>query len=141
MHLLDILTVLLTTLMTGNELAVSLFINPALWKLDDRSMTKELAASLGRAMPFWYAACLLLLLAEVFTHWQTSARPLLIASACIWIFTIAFTLAVLVPINNRLAAGTSPNPRAEHKLWDTLHRARIALLIAAILCLLVALNR
>ena len=140
MHLLDISTILLTTLMGGNELAVSLFINPALWKLDDRPMIREFAASLGKFMPFWYAGCLLLLLAEVSTHWHQPARPLLIASACIWLFTIAFTIAVLVPINNRLAAGTSPNPRAEHKLWDTLHRARIALLLAAILCLLVALN-
>jgi len=34
-HLLDVMTILCAGLMIGNELAVSLFVNPVIWKLED----------------------------------------------------------------------------------------------------------
>jgi hypothetical protein len=58
MLFLDILTILCAGLMIGNELAVSLFVNPVIWKLEDRSQAKALslfAGTLGKVMPFWYA--------------------------------------------------------------------------------------
>ncbi len=59
MLLSDVLTILGCTLMTGVQAAVSLFINPAIWKLDHRSQAVELARSPGRVTPFSYAAGLL----------------------------------------------------------------------------------
>jgi len=37
MHTLDLFTILSLGFLTGNELAVSLFVNPAIWKLDEQA--------------------------------------------------------------------------------------------------------
>jgi len=143
MHLLDILAILATGLMVGNELAVSLFVNPALWQLDATAQVRAislLARSLGRAMPFWYAFCLILLIAEtVLRHNQPVFLPLLAATS-LWAAVIVFTIVVLVPINNRVASLPTSVPLADwlpaHKGWDKLHRLRIMLLILAMLLLI-----
>ena len=138
MHFLDIATILLTGLMIGNELCVSLFINPALWKFDGYALTRELARSLGRFMPFWYALCLILLGAEAFLHWHEAGRDWILAAAVLWIATIVYTLALLLPINNRIAKGIAQkaNRQDQHKVWDRRHRLRIILLTVAMICLL-----
>ena len=138
MHLLDIPTILLCTLLTGNELAVSLFLNPAIWKFDDRPIAAELARLLGTVMPFWYALCLLLLGSEAWLHRHTPAQPYLLASAILWALTIVATILFLVPRNNRVAAA-GPDWLRIHHQWDTLHRWRIAALLAALIALLHAL--
>src|SRR6185437_9691670 len=64
---LYIATTVCIGLLIGTEFAVSVFINPVLRKLDDRTQAKAVslfAARLGRAMPFWYGLSLLLLLIE-----------------------------------------------------------------------------
>ncbi len=126
MQLLDGLTIFSTLLMVGVELAVSLFINP---------MATELAGSLGRVMPFWYGSCLLLLAAEAFVRRHEAGETELMCAAVLWLFTIIYTIAVLVPINNRIAASTHTTPsfdwKRQHKRWDTLHRWRIGLLVIA----------
>ncbi len=61
MHLLDTMTITFTGLMVGNELAVSAFVNPAMWQLESGPQARGLsllARSLGRVMPFWYGLCL-----------------------------------------------------------------------------------
>ena len=123
MHIFDIATILLCTLLTGNELAVSLFLNPAIWKLNDRPIAAELARSLGAVMPFPYALCLILLGTEAWLHRHTPAEPFLLASAILWAFVIVATLLFLVPRNNRIAAAeTGPDPDwlRVHHWWDTL---------------------
>jgi hypothetical protein len=143
MHFLDVLTILCTGLMVGNELAVSLFVNPVVWQLDDHAQAKALslfARSLGKAMPFWYVAGLFLLIAEAYLRRQESAVTLLLVAAGIWIASILLTLFTLLPINNRIAALTTAalpaGWRQEHKKWDTLHRWRILMLTVAIVCLI-----
>ncbi len=135
MQLLDGLTIFSTLLMVGVELAVSLFINPVIWKRDDQAMATELAGSLGRVMPFWYGSCLLLLAAEAFVRRHEAGETELMCAAVLWLFTIIYTIAVLVPINNRIAASTHTTPsfdwKRQHKRWDTLHRWRIGLLVIA----------
>ncbi len=124
--------------MIGNELAVSVFVNPAIWRLDDQAQAKAaslLARSLGRVMPLWYAVCLVLLSAEAYLHrYQASVTPLCVALV-IWIAVIIYTVLFLVPINKRVAALTPASLpatwKADHKKWDTLHRWRIALLLVA----------
>ena len=135
MLLLDTFTILACTLMTGVEAAVSLFINPAIWKLNDRAQAAELARSLGRVMPFWYAAGLILLAIETFLRRHTTALAPLLSAALLWLFTIVATILLLVPLNNRVAA-SSPEWLKLHHRWDTLHRWRVALLSAALICLL-----
>ena len=137
MHLLDITTILLCGLLAGNELALSLFINPAIWKLNDLSIVTELARVFGAAMPFWYALCFLLLAAEAWLHRHTAAEPLLLTAAILWALTIVFTLLLLVPRNNRIAAATSSTDWLPlHRQWDRLHRVRIAAVILSTIFLI-----
>ena len=51
MHLLDTITIAFTGFMVGNELAVSAFVNPAVWLLESAPRAQGLsllARSLGR---------------------------------------------------------------------------------------------
>lgn len=146
MHLLNIFTITSAGLMAGNELAVSVFVNPALRRLDSGPQAQALslfARSLGRAMPVWYGLCLALLALESFLRrHQTTLAPLLTA-VVIWAGAIILSIAVLVPINNRIASlnTTAPAPgwEREHRKWEILHRVRILLLVAAVVVLTSAL--
>jgi hypothetical protein len=141
MLLLDVSTILCTGLMIGNELAVSLFVNPVIWQLEDRSQAKALsmfAGTLGKVMPFWYALCLVLMIAETYLRRHLPDVTLLLIAVAIWIAIILYTLTTLVPINNRIArlAGALPEGwREAHKRWDTYHRWRILSLTIAMVCL------
>ena len=84
MHLIDILTIVIAGLMVGNELTVSLFINPVMRKLDAEAQTKALslfAALLGRVMPVWYGFCLVLFLVETAAHRGEPQFYLLLAAS------------------------------------------------------------
>jgi uncharacterized membrane protein len=138
MQVLDILAILTLGLMIGVEFAVSAFINPTLRKLDPDPQARILslfAALLGFVMPFWYALGLLLLIAETILHRHTAAFTPLAAAASLWAFIIVFTIAVLVPINNRIAklqpTALPADWQQAHRRWDNLHRLRVALLVLA----------
>jgi uncharacterized membrane protein len=143
MHLFDILTILCIGLMIGAEFTVSAFINPIVRQLEETAQAKILslfAALLGKVMPVWYALSLVLLFIEAYLHRHEPALPSLLIAAGIWIAVIVYTIALLVPINNRIAA-LDPNAqpagwRQQHKRWDTLHRWRIFFLIVAMVFLL-----
>jgi uncharacterized membrane protein len=138
MRWLDEVTLFFVLFMCGNELAVSAFINPALWRTDNPAMAGEFASSLGAAMPAWYALCLVLLALEAYLGWQRPGHVLVLAAAVLWAVVILCTVTMLVPLNNRLALlkrGTAvPDWLKISKQWDTLHRIRIAsLTVAAVL--------
>jgi uncharacterized membrane protein len=142
MHFIDILAIVVVGLMVGNELTVSLFINPVMWKLDAAAQLKALglfARILGRTMPFWYGICLVLLLVEAVVRRHQAALWYLLTAVAIWAAIIVFTLVILLPINNRIAALAPDTPLGQwlpsHKQWDKLHRIRIAFLLAALLLL------
>jgi uncharacterized membrane protein len=142
MPILDLITIVCVGLMTGNELAVSAFVNPTLWKLDESSQAKALsllARSLGRVMPFWYVLSLALLIAEAYIRRHDAHPHSLHGAVSIWIFAIVYTVTLLVPINNRIArldsASVFPNWQKEHAKWDALHRWRILMLAVAMVCL------
>jgi len=70
-QIIDLIAVLVTLLLTGSEFAIGVFVHPVLSKLQDAShaeAAKALARLLGRVMPFWYAAALLLVVASLFTR-------------------------------------------------------------------------
>jgi hypothetical protein len=144
----DVATAAVTGIMVGNEFAIAAFVHPQLRRLEDRAHAQTaalLAGSLGKAMPLWYALALVLILGEAFEHRPISNGPgLLIASAAIlWAATILFTVALLVPINNRIARMNLEQPHEgwlrDRARWDQLHRIRVALLIVALLLLLTGL--
>ena len=143
--LLTIVTILCIGLLIGTEFAVSAFINPVLWKLEESAQSQAIrgfALRLGRAMPFWYAASFLLLLAETAVHWHAGGAALLMAASGIWAAVIVLTLVFLVPINNRMArldgVSFAATARREHGRWDARHRMRVAALMAAMICFLIA---
>ena len=143
MHLLDIITILCIGLMVGTELTVSLFINPVIWQLDDQAQAKALSlfgGLLGKVMPLWYALCLVLMIVEAYLRRHQPGFPLILTAIVLWIAIILYSIAVLVPINNRIVAlpTASSLPThwlAETKKWDALHRWRILFLIIAMICL------
>ena len=146
MHTLDIVTIIATGLMTGNELTVSLFINPVIKQLDIEAQTRALslfAKLLGRVMPIWYAACFILLIAETILRKTEPAGLPLLAAAILWAAIIIFTIFLLVPTNNRIANldATSQYTQwiGEHQHWERLHRVRILGLFVSLILLLYAL--
>jgi uncharacterized membrane protein len=146
MELLNVITIIAAGLMVGNELAIAVFVHPALDRLADDvhlSAASALARVLGRYMPFWYVLVFLLTLAEVFLRWHLWGRwPVWIAgSAILWVLAIVYTVATLVPINNSIASWAEATPPADWKTlrnrWDLLHRWRVALLTVAFAFLIV----
>jgi len=148
MLILDITTILCIGLLIGTEFSVSVFINPILYRLDESSKAAAIrmfAIRLGKSMPFWYGASLLLLLTETFLRRdEPGLTPLIVASA-IWAVVIVLTILFLVPINNRmmqLDAGAFPEQAMRaHQRWDMLHRIRVAALTIAMICCLFAILR
>jgi hypothetical protein len=142
MHILDTVTITFAGLMVGSELAVSAFVNPVVWQLESGPQAQGLsshARSLGRVMPVWYGLCLALLALESFLHRHQAALIPLVAATLIWAGVVVFSIAMLVPINNRIASLTAAAPapgwKRDHKKWDSLHRMPIVLLAAAVLAL------
>jgi uncharacterized membrane protein len=146
MHFLDTITITFAGLMVGNELALSAFVNPAIWQLESGPQAQGLsllARSLGRVMPVWYGLCLALVALESFLHRHQAALVPLLTATLIWAGVIVFTIGMLVPINDRIAslntAAPTPGWKHDHKKWDSLHRVRILLMAVALFALTYAL--
>jgi uncharacterized membrane protein len=124
---------------------VSIFINPILWKLENPvqlTATRLFAKRLGTAMPFWYVASFVLLIAETIVRRHESGAALLAISSVIWATVIVLTILFLVPINNRLAQTGSTSVAEvalqQHRKWDRMHRYRVAALGASMFCFLLS---
>lgn len=148
MIFLDIITTVCIGLLIGTEFAVSVFVNPILERLDTGTRMKAIsffAKRLGTAMPFWYVLSLLLLAVEAALRRHSFGESLLIAASAVWLAVIIVTLLFLVPINNRMmrldANSSAEDSLREHKLWDVLHRGRVAILAGSMICFLLAVLR
>ena len=143
MHLLDVAVIFFVLLMVGSEFSVSAFTDPSAWRLDpvpQSVMLSHYAAVLGKVMPFWYGADLLLLGAETWLYRHTPDFPLLLIATSIWFLATLGSILFLVPLNNRVVAA-SPGWQAAHRSWDRRHRVRVAgLAIAALLLLYVSVH-
>lgn len=147
MIFLDVLTTTSIGLLIGTELAVSVFVNPVLDRLDTGTRMAAIsyfAKRLGKSMPFWYAADALLLLVEAVIRRHDGSGLLLITAAVLWLAVIVLTILFLVPINNRmmqLNSGSAQSSLAEHRKWDLLHRGRVVVLAVSMVCFLLAVLR
>jgi uncharacterized membrane protein len=144
----DIATATVAGLMAGNEFAVAAFVHPQLHKLAPRPHAQAaaaLASRLGKAMPFWYGAALVLILGAAFEHRPVSNGPglFILLAALLWVAIIVFTVTMLVPINNRIAKMNPEQPYdcwlQDRTRWDQLHQVRVVLLIMAFVLLLTGL--
>lgn len=145
MTFLNIAAILSIGLMIGTELAVSVFINPIIYKLEESAQAAAIrlfAKRLGTAMPFWYVASLLLLIVEAVLRRGQPGFVLLIGASAIWVAVVVLTISFLVPINNRmmrLEPGVfARQAKSEHKRWDRMHRARVAALAVSFVFMLLA---
>lgn len=144
----DVLTLTVAGLLVGNEFAIAAFVHPTLYPLPDSAhlaIAPPLARILGKVMPPWYALTVVLVAIEAFIRWHHTGhwpRPI-IASAALWALSVVYTLAMLVPINNRIASWTDqPAPaswKRDRTRWDTLHRWRVLLLTVAFVLLAIGL--
>src|SRR5258708_8147561 len=101
MNLLNIATTLCIGLLIGTEFAMSVFVNPALWKLDDVAQLGAIrlfARRVGTAMPFWYIPRPLLLVSATLRHLHQPARLLLAAAPALLSPGTSLTLLLLFPI-------------------------------------------
>lgn len=136
-QIVEMVAVLVVGPMVGSEFAVAAFAHPIVGRLPDdafRVARSDSSRVLGRVMPFWYLAALALLVATavVTRTWLIGIAAGLMAAV------ILLTVAVMVPINNRIAAW-STNGELSRQLaarWDRLHWLRV-LMLAALFVLLV----
>ena len=142
---LEIAAIVVAGTMTGNEMAVALFVHPRISRLDDETHIKAvqtLASGLGKAMPFWYAATFLLSLAVTFVAHSTWSTPRWLALSATSLFAAMIVYSVLlpVPINNQVARWKPDllpsNWRALRQRWDTLHGIRVGVLTLALILLI-----
>jgi Domain of unknown function (DUF1772) len=143
---IDLIAVLVTVLLTGSELAIGVFVHPVLSKLQDGAHSeaaKPLARLLGKVMPFWYAAALLLVIASLLARAVgTWSWWVCLTSAALLTVTVPFSLICLVPINNRVAAwdlNALPGDwKNDRRRWDQYHSVRIVILLLASLAIIAA---
>ena len=142
--ILDLLSVVVAALMAGNELAIAAFVHPGLSQLDDQTHSRAaqvLARRLGRVMPFWYAATLVLaVLVTVTRPVGSTCQWLAGASSVLFAECILSTIFGLVPINNRVAAwDLSALPDgwlSDRRRWDRMHVVRVVKLVVAVALLI-----
>ena len=131
--------------MVGVEFAVAVFVNPILRRLPagpSIEATADGSRVLGRVMPFWYVASLILTAGLAAATWGHAAAGAAIAAAALLIASVLMSIALLVPINNRSATWTADDHpddwREQHQRWDRLHYARVAVIVAGFVLTLLA---
>ena len=133
--------------MVGVEFAVAVFVEPIFNRLPLEAgiaARSDGARVLGRVMPFWYVASLILVVGwSLFTWGQPPSTPTLI-SAILLAVSVVLSILFLVPINSRIrrwSAGEVPDDwREQMRRWNRLHYLRVAILIAALVLAAVALT-
>jgi|SRR6185437_1256713 len=131
--------------MVGVEFAVAVFVNPIMRRLPAGPSQQARADGgrvLGRVMPFWYFASLILVAGLAAATWGHAAAGAAIAAAALLVVSIVMSIAWLVPINNRSVTWTADDHpddwREQQQRWDRLHYVRVAIIVAGFVLTLVA---
>jgi uncharacterized membrane protein len=142
---LAVITATVTGVMVGVEFSVAVFTNPALRRLPAGPSLQAFADGArvgGRVMPFWYIGSLLLMAGLAAAKWGGPAGDAAVAAAALLVVSAVMSVTLLVPINNRIATWTADDHpadwREQHQRWDRLHYARVAVIVAAFVLVLVA---
>ena len=141
---LETIAIVVAGTMTGNEIAIGVFVHPRLSRLDDAvhvRAVQTLAVAQGAAMPFWYALTCLLSLATTFfaqSTWDTP-RWLALGATALFIAMSIYSVLLPVPINNQVARwqpdSLPGNWRELRNRWDMLHAIRVGFLVVALVLL------
>ena len=130
-EMIDALAIGISGPMVGVEFAVAAFANPLFARLPDeafRAARGHASRVLGKVMPFWYSASLLVLVAA----WGGTRSWLCGIAAALMAAVVLLTVTMMVPINDRIAAwpATGELSRELPAHWDRLHWLRVAVLMA-----------
>ncbi len=144
---LAVVTTTVVGIMVGVEFAVAVFVNPMLLQLAAGPSQQARAGGgrvLGRVMPFWYFASLILTAWLAAASWDRAIGPAgaAITAAALLAVSVVMSITLLVPINNRSVTWTADDHpadwREQQQRWDRLHYLRVAILVAAFVLALVA---
>ena len=142
---LAVITSTVVGVMVGVEFAVAVFVGPILRRLPVGSWIEASADGarvLGRVMPFWYIGSLLLVAWLAAVTWGGSAGNAAVAAAALLIVSVVMSVTLLVPINNRVITWTADDHPADYReqtqRWNRLHHARVAIIVAGFVLILVA---
>ncbi len=142
---LAVITATVVGVMVGVEFAVAVFVNPLLLRLPAGPSLEARADGgrvLGRVMPFWYIGSLLLTAWLAAAKWGGPAGDAAVAAAAFLVVSVVMSVTLLVPLNNRSVTWTADHHpadwREQHRRWDRLHYARVAVIVAGFVLTLVA---
>ena len=142
---LAVVTVVVVGLLVGVEFAVAVFVNPIFDRLPDDgglAARSDGARVLGRAMPFWYIGSVLLAVIWAVLTWGDPAAGLVVTATALLLLSVLMSVALLVPINSRVARWTRDSIPEDWKQqmgrWDRLHFVRVAVILSAFVLLVVA---
>jgi uncharacterized membrane protein len=147
MQILFLILILSTAMLLGNEFSIAVFIHPGLARADHERYIPAIqvfAALLGKVMPFWMGATLLLhlVILALTWHWPAASTVTLAAATLLWLVIIIFSVVGPVPINNRVKAWNPdrlpPDWREQRQRWDHLNAIRVVLIALAFLALVIS---
>lgn len=141
---LAVITATVFGVMVGVEFSVVAFTSPTVLRLPVGAALEALAEGArkgGRVMPFWYLGSLILTVWLTVVKWGGLAGGAGVAAIALLLVSVVMSLIVLVPINNRTATWTADNHpadwREQYLRWDRWHWARVAVIVAAFVLLLI----
>lgn len=144
---LEVFTTVVVGVMVGVEFSVAFFVNPILDGLPgDNGLRGRTHGGrlLGAVMPFWYIGSLVLVAVWAVARWDHHGAGLVVTAAALLILSVAMSVLLLVPINNRVKTWTADGLPADWKQqinrWDRFHYVRVAVIIAAFALLVGALG-
>ncbi|MCB8908488.1 MULTISPECIES: DUF1772 domain-containing protein [unclassified Streptomyces] len=146
LNALEVFTTVIVGLMVGVEFSVAFIMNRILDALPEDSRQLGHAHGgrmLGALMPFWYIGSLVLSAIWAVAGWHHHGAGLVVTAAGLLILSVAMSILLLVPINNRNKTWTPENRPADWKQqlqrWNRYHYLRVAVIIAAFTLLVTAL--
>lgn len=124
--------------MVGVEFAVAVFVNPILNGLPaDSGLAARGSGArlLGKVMPVWYIASMVLGAVWAALAWgQAQAAPV-VAGAVLLVVSVVMSIVLLVPINSRVASWSADGVPADWQQqlarWDRFHYFRVAVIVGA----------
>lgn len=142
---LAVITVVVVGLLVGVEFAVAAFVNPILERLPDDgglAARSDGARLLGRVMPFWYIGSVVLGAVWATLTWGEAGSGFVVTATGLLVLSVLLSIALLVPINSRVARWTSGSVPADWReqlgRWDRFHYVRVGIIVAAFVLLVVA---
>ncbi|WP_353650245.1 DUF1772 domain-containing protein [Nakamurella sp. A5-74] len=145
--LISVVTVVIVGILVGAEFAVAVFVNPIFDRLPHNgglAARTDGARLLGRVMPFWYIASVVLAVVTALAV-AGSGRWFWVAGAGLLLVSVLMSVTLLVPINNRVRRWSGSDFPADWReqvgRWDRLHFVRVAVITAGFVLMAIAATR